>query len=196
MQTTNWQNAYARLAGQLIGADPLIGREDLADRLAVPADDLDRILDHHPLAPILRRWQATKPGGWAMDERVNATSKPLFFLRARAWLAADGRVWPVESKHAFACPLIQGSSSCNNAVGLSRRNICFSVPTADGCRSTSASLDFVLRAPHGCRRENLANACGLLAGGAGRHRRADSAHAGKVERNRRLTGGRPYERIE
>ena len=54
---------------QLVGANPLIGQEEIAERLAVPADDLDQILDH-PLSGILRRWQATKPGhGWAAYER-------------------------------------------------------------------------------------------------------------------------------
>jgi len=49
----------------------LLGREDLADRLAVPVDDLDRILDH-PLAPILERWRARAPGrGWAALETEN-----------------------------------------------------------------------------------------------------------------------------
>jgi len=55
--------------------------------------------------------------------------------------------------------------------------------------------DFVTRAPNGCRRINLANACGLLPP------ELDVivdrlAAAGRVERNRRLTGGRPFERIE
>jgi hypothetical protein len=40
----DWKNAYRRLAAQLIGADPLIGRASLAERLAVPEDDLDQIL--------------------------------------------------------------------------------------------------------------------------------------------------------
>jgi len=67
--TASWRGEYARLAGQLIGADPLIGREDLAERLSVPVDDLDQILEHHPLAPVLRRWQARAPGrGWAAFE--------------------------------------------------------------------------------------------------------------------------------
>ena len=72
--TTNWKNAYARLAAQLIGADPLIGREDLADRLAIPADDLDRILKRHPMSGILRRWQerAASPGaGEVWLQRTN-----------------------------------------------------------------------------------------------------------------------------
>ena len=40
----DWKNAYRRLAAQLIGADPLIGRADLADRLAISEDDLEWFL--------------------------------------------------------------------------------------------------------------------------------------------------------
>lgn len=71
--TTSWRGEYARLAAQLIGADPLLGREDLAERLSVPVDDLDRILARtYPLAPVLRRWQARVPGrGWAAFEHSN-----------------------------------------------------------------------------------------------------------------------------
>ena len=75
MQTdTSWRGAYARLAGQLIGANPLIGREEIAERLAVPVDDLDRILAH-PMAPVLQRWaqRAAEPGtGMVWLERTNA----------------------------------------------------------------------------------------------------------------------------
>ena len=56
-------------------------------------------------------------------------------------------------------------------------------------------VDFVLMAPRGCRRDNLANACGLLP--AELDVIVDRLEAaGKVERNRRLTGGRPVDRIE
>ena len=56
-------------------------------------------------------------------------------------------------------------------------------------------LDLVSRAPHGCTCDNLASACGLL---------RDEVDvildklvaSGRIERNRRLTGGRPIERIE
>ncbi len=62
--TMNWRGAYARLAGQLISADPQIGPEEIAERLAAPVDDLDRILEHHPLAPILQRWAQRAAGAW------------------------------------------------------------------------------------------------------------------------------------
>ena len=56
-------------------------------------------------------------------------------------------------------------------------------------------VDFVTRAPHGCTPGNLANAAGLLPGEL--NIIVDRlAAAGKIERNRRLTGGRPIERIE
>lgn len=59
----------------------------------------------------------------------------------------------------------------------------------------SCVLDFITRAARGCRRDNLANACGLLP--AELDVIVDRLQsAGKVERNRRLTGGRPVERIE
>ena len=44
MQQESWRDSYRRLAAQFIGADPRIGRADLADRLAVPENDLDWIL--------------------------------------------------------------------------------------------------------------------------------------------------------
>ena len=56
-------------------------------------------------------------------------------------------------------------------------------------------VDFVTRAPRGCRRTNLANACGLLP--AELDVIVDKLVAsGRIERNRRLTGGRPIDRIE
>ena len=70
--TMNWRDAYARRAAELVSSNPDISIPELAQRLAMPVDDLDRILGH-PLAPILERWRATKPGyGWAALERTNA----------------------------------------------------------------------------------------------------------------------------
>lgn len=75
MQDTNttWRGEYARIVGQMIGADPLIGPEEVAERLAVPVDDLAQILDH-PMSGILRRWaqRAAAPGtGMVWLERTN-----------------------------------------------------------------------------------------------------------------------------
>ena len=56
-------------------------------------------------------------------------------------------------------------------------------------------VDLVTRAPRGCRRINLANAVGLLP--AELDVIVDKLVArGRIERNRRLTGGRPIDRIE
>ena len=55
--------------------------------------------------------------------------------------------------------------------------------------------ELVSKAPHGCRRDNLANAVGLLP--AELDVIVDRLQAtGRVERNRRPTGGRPIDRIE
>jgi hypothetical protein len=43
-QDNSWRGEYARLIAQMVGADPLIGRASIAERLAVPEDDLDQIL--------------------------------------------------------------------------------------------------------------------------------------------------------
>ena len=68
--TTSWRGAYARLAGQLVGADPLIGREEIAERLSVPVDDLDRILD---IIRLPRSWSA---GGRGRLGAAGLRSKP------------------------------------------------------------------------------------------------------------------------
>ena len=44
MKQESWRGEYRRLIDQLIGADPRIGRASIAERLAIPEDDLDQFL--------------------------------------------------------------------------------------------------------------------------------------------------------
>ena len=44
MKQETWRGEYRHLIAQMIGADPLIGRASIAERLAIPEDDLDQFL--------------------------------------------------------------------------------------------------------------------------------------------------------
>ena len=44
MKQELWKNEYARMISLMIGADPLIGRASIAEKLAIPEDDLYEFL--------------------------------------------------------------------------------------------------------------------------------------------------------
>ena len=67
--TASWRGDYFKIITKLIAEGATI--DAVADRLDMLVDDVAALIDH-PLAPILERWRATKPGyGWAALERTN-----------------------------------------------------------------------------------------------------------------------------
>ncbi len=67
-----WRDDYGQIITKLIAEGDTI--DAIADQLDMAPDLVADILARtHPLAPILERWRATKPGGgWAARERTNA----------------------------------------------------------------------------------------------------------------------------
>ena len=131
--TTNWKNAYAHLAVQLL-ARHLIGREELAERLA------------------------TLPMSWTEAAATSDERNPSA-LAERAASPGAGEVWLERTNTT----LILKELSCNHhrAAGPSHRNICFAVLTGNGVPSKARRRFRPARAER-LHAHNLANACGLL----------------------------------
>ena len=64
-----WRDDYLKIVAQMVAEGATI--DAIADQLDMAPDLVADLLDH-PLAPILERWRATKPGcGWAALEHSN-----------------------------------------------------------------------------------------------------------------------------